>query len=139
VARWTCPHCSRTFGRARQGHLCIPGTTVEEWFADEPPEHLAIHEEIVDHLAQLGDVVVEPVAVGVFYKRGRTFAELRPRYDHLVLSVLLPRKVDSPRFSRKPAEYGRRVGHWVPLRGPDDVDEEVRGWLTESFLDCPEP
>ena len=36
MALWTCPECDRTFGRARQGHLCIPATTVNEWFADEP-------------------------------------------------------------------------------------------------------
>lgn len=136
MAPWTCPECGRPFGRANRSHLCIPGTTVDEWFADWPDELRAVHEEIADHLRQLGeDVIVDAVAVGIFYKRASTFAELRPRYDHLVLSFGLPRRVDSPRFSRVVTWSTRRTGHYVPLKGPHDVDDEVRGWLTEAYLD----
>ena len=82
------------------------------------------HEEIVDHLAELGEIVVEPVAVGIFYKRGRTFAQIRPRYDHLVLSITLSRKVELP-ASRKPAEYGAPGGPLVPSATPTT-------WTTRS-------
>jgi hypothetical protein len=133
VPTWTCPDCDRTFGRNRQSHVCVPAITVDEWFADEPPELRGVHDAIVDHLDGVAEVHVEAVAVGIFYKRGRNFAELRPRYDHLALSFILDRRLDHPRFSRVVA-WGRRVGHFVPLHGPDDVDDEVRGWLTESCL-----
>jgi hypothetical protein len=36
-------------------------------------------------------------------------------------------------FSRKPIVTGRIVFHVVNLRGPDDVDDTVKGWITESL------
>ena len=27
---WTCPECGRLFARARQGHDCAPGLTLDE-------------------------------------------------------------------------------------------------------------
>lgn len=37
--RWTCPRCSREFGRANQGHDCRLGIDVDAVFAGRPPEH----------------------------------------------------------------------------------------------------
>jgi hypothetical protein len=28
------------------------------------------------------------------------------------------------------------VWHVIPLHAPDDVDDELRGWLTEAFIDA---
>jgi Domain of unknown function (DUF5655) len=136
VAVWTCPQCERTFGRTGQGHLCIPATTVDEWFADEPDEHRQIHERIAEHLDALGDVRVEAVAVGIFYKRRRNLAELRGRADHLGLSMVLPAGRDHERFTRRSPMSGGRTSYLVPLRHPDDVDDQVRDWLTEAWDLC---
>ena len=136
MAVWTCPQCDRTFGRKGQGHLCIPGTTVDEWFADEPPEHRAIHDRIADHLEALGDVRIEAVAVGIFYKRSRNLAELRGRADHLGLSMVLPTSREHPRFTRRSPMSGGRTSFLVPLRHPDDVDDQVLEWLTEAWDLC---
>jgi hypothetical protein len=136
VAVWVCPDCARPFGRKGQGHLCIPGTTVDEWFADEPAEHRAIHDAVAEHLELLGDVQIEAVAVGIFYKRGRTLAELRGRADHLGLTLILPDRIQSDRFSARGAMSGGRVYVKVPLRTPDDVDDEVREWLTVAWDLC---
>lgn len=133
---WVCPRCDRSFGRKGQSHLCIPGTTVEEWFADEPEEHRQIHDRIAEHLEQLGDVRVEAVAVGIFYKRRRNLAELRPRADHLGLAMVLPSGRDHPRFSRRTRMEGDRTSFSVPLRTPDDVDQQVLDWLTEAWDLC---
>lgn len=136
MAVWTCPECERTFGRKGQGHLCIPATTVDEWFADEPAEHRAIHEAIVDHLDALGDVRVEAVAVGIFYKRGRNLAELRGRADHLGLSMVLPDSAEHPRFTRRTPMSGGRTTFLVPLRTAEDVDDQVRDWLAIAWDLC---
>ena len=133
MARWTCPECDRTFGRRGQGHLCIPGTTVEDWFADEPAEHRAVHDRVAEHLEALGDVHSEAVAVGIFYKRARTLAELRGRADHLSLSMGLPTTCEHPRFSRRTPMSGGRTWFGLPVRHPDEVDDQVREWLTLAW------
>jgi hypothetical protein len=36
-------------------------------------------------------------------------------------------------MSRKPIGSGRKIFHFVNLTSPDEVDDELAGWLTESF------
>lgn len=136
MTAWTCPGCDRTFGRKGQGHLCIPGTTIDDWFADEPAEHRAIHDAIAEHLELLGDVHIEAVAVGIFYKRARMLAELRGRADHLALGMVLPDSAEHPRFTRRSPMSGGRRFLALPLRTVDDVDDQVRDWLTTAWELC---
>src|SRR5207342_3353949 len=89
---------------------------------------------IVDHLDSLGPVVIEAVQVGVLLKRSRTFAEIRPRRDGLVLSVLLSRRITDPRITRVIGTSAGRAAHFIPLRAPGDVDGRVLDWLSESYF-----
>ena len=112
--------------------------SVDAYFADRPPEFRRIHDAVVAHLATLGPIVVDAVQVGILIKRARTFAELRPRRDRLVLSVLISQKLQHPRIARTVAlRSGSRFAHFVHLFSEKDVDDEVRGWLTESYDDSP--
>jgi hypothetical protein len=56
-----------------------------------PDWHRAAFGRINGHLEGLGPLVVEPVKVGVFFKRRRSFAELRPMKSALRVEFLLPR------------------------------------------------
>jgi hypothetical protein len=135
---WTCPDCGRMFGRQGQGHECAPAMTLEEYFSTGPERERPIFRVVAAHLQSLGPVHIEPVSVGIFFKRSRTFVELRPMRNWVALSFMLPRVVIDARIARKVIGGGRRYYHVVNLRGPEDVDEEVKAWLTESFLSVPE-
>ena len=76
---WRCPKCDRQFGRRAQSHECAPAMALEDYFATGPPHERPVFEAVMAHLRQVGPVHVEPVSVGIFLKRSRTFAELRPR------------------------------------------------------------
>ena len=134
VSRWRCPDCSREFGRTRQQHDCAPGLTIEEYFATGPPHERPVFEAVHAHLAQYDDLYVEPLAVGIFFKRRRTFAQLRPMRRWVQLSMLLPRKIDDPRISRKVVDTGSSFYHVLNIASPEQVDETVRGWLDEAYL-----
>ncbi len=134
VSRWRCPDCSREFGRTRQQHDCAPGLTIEEYFATGPPHERPVFDAVHAHLAQYDDLYVEPLAVGIFFKRRRTFAQLRPMRRWVQLSMLLPRKVDDERISRKVVDTGRSFHHVLNIAGPEQVDDTVRGWLDEAYL-----
>ena len=134
VSRWRCPDCSREFGRTRQQHDCAPGLTIEEYFATGPPHERPVFDAVHAHLAQYDDLYVEPLAVGIFFKRRRTFAQLRPMRRWVQLSMLLPRKVDDPRISRKVVGLGRTYYHVLNIATPEQVDDVVRGWLDEAYL-----
>ncbi len=134
MARWTCPRCDREFGRPRQAHTCVPGCTVDETFAGRPERLRAVYDAVLAHLAGLGPVHEDAVRVGVFLKRDRKLAEVRPRSRDVWLGLYLPRPVRDPRFARVLGPGGPRVVHVLLLRDPADVDDQVRGWLTEAFL-----
>ena len=130
---WTCSDCGRTFHRARQSHVCEPATTVDAWFERRPPADRKICDAVVRHLRKLGPLTVEAVEVGILIKRGRTFCELRPRREGLMLSIILPRVARDARVTRVIEISGERVAHFVHLRSAKDVDAQLRSWLTEGY------
>jgi hypothetical protein len=110
---------------------------LEDYFATGPPFERPIFEAVWAHLATLGPVHLEPVSVGLFFKRSRTFAELRPMTRWEVLSFNLSRSVADPRITRRITISGSRVYHQTKLHTPDDVDDQVRDWLTDAYLSTP--
>lgn len=138
VPRWTCPECGRQFGRVKQGHECAPAMTIEEYFASGPSHERPVFDAVMAGLRGVGPIHVEPVSVGIFLKRSRTFAELRPMTRWVAVSFSLERTVQSYRIARKVVEAGRRKHHVVNVRNADEVDDELLRWLTEAYDCCPE-
>lgn len=134
MERWTCPECGRRFGKVRQGHECAPALTIEEYFTTGPPHERPVYEAVRSHLDTLPDVYTEPVSVGIFFKRSRTFAQLRPMQRWVALGFILSRRLDHDRLPRKVVSEGNRYWHVVNLKSPDEVDDLIRDWLTEAYL-----
>ena len=112
---------------------------LEDYLASGPPHERPIVEAVLAVLDEsVGPVHVEPVSVGVFLKRSRTFAELRPLTRWETLSFGLSRRIDDSRIARHMAGSPNRVYHVVKLWTPEDVDEQVRDWLVEAYLASPE-
>ena len=135
---WTCPKCRRQFGRKGQSHECSPAMSLEEYFSTGPERERPIFEAVLRHVETLGPVHVEPVSVGIFLKRSRTFAELRPMQRWESLSFGLPRRIVHGRITRTITGSGPGAYHYVRLYGPEDVDGQVCDWLTEAYLASPE-
>jgi uncharacterized protein DUF5655 len=137
VPAWTCPECGRQFGRAKQSHECAPALSLQEYFSTGPSHERPIFEAVIGHLKTIGPVHVEPVSVGIFLKKARTFAELRPMQRWVALSFSLPRRVQHPRITRKVVPYHGRYYHVANLRSPEDFDDQLRDWITEAYLNSP--
>ena len=133
MSRWTCPECEREFARARQAHVCVPGGTVDDTFAGRPAVHRAIYDALLAHVRTLGEVHEDAVGVGVFLKHEHKFAEVRPTARAVSVWLVLPRRVADERFSRYATGSGGRVWQVLRLTTVEDVDDEVRAWLTEAY------
>ena len=131
--RWTCPRCDREFARTGQGHTCVPGCTVDETFAGRDPKFRAIYDAVLDHVRTLGEVHEDAVKVGVFLKRDRKLAELRPRSKDILVYLFLPHPIETARIAPARWASGPRVGHQLKLREVSDVDDEVRTWFTIAY------
>jgi hypothetical protein len=107
--------------------------SIDEYFATGPPHERPVFEAVLAYLGTLGQVHVEPVSVGIFVKKAGSFVELRPMTRWVAMSFPLPRRVAHPLIARKPIGAGRRIYHVVNLRGPDDLTDDVKEWLAESY------
>ena len=112
--------------------------TIDEYFSTGPPFERPVFDAVMFALDDVGPIHVEPVSVGIFLKRSRTFAELRPMTRWVAVSFSLPRTLQSSRLSRKVYDGGTRKYHVVNIRTADEVDEELLDWLTEAYLTSPE-
>ncbi len=130
---WACEVCGREFGK-RQAHVCIPALSVDTYFAARPPGEREIFEAVREHLESLGPVIVEPVGVGILFKGRRTFVELRPKTKWVDLSFGLERRAEHPRITRTTRTQTGRTYHGVRIRSVEDIDDQVRQWLTESYF-----
>jgi hypothetical protein len=101
MARWTCPKCERQFDLRNQSHVCAPGGSVADTFAGYPLGHRAIYDAVIRHLRSLGRVHEDAVKIGVFLKRQRKLAEVRPMMRSVTLWVALPRAVQDSRVDRR--------------------------------------
>jgi hypothetical protein len=138
MPRWVCPDCGRQFGRKGQGHECAPAMSLDEYFSTGPPHERPVFDAVMAGLADVGPIHVEPVSVGIFLKRARTFAELRPMTRWVAVSFSLPRTLSSHRIARKVIDTGRSRYHVVNVRTAEEVDDELLGWLGEAYAVSPE-
>ncbi len=131
---WTCPDCQRRFRRTGQSHECAPAMTLADYLATAPPHEPPVVEAVLSHLHELGPVHVEPVSVGVFLKRAQSFAELRPKVRWEAVALRMPRRIESDRIARRPGG----LWHVVNVRTAEEVDDQLRDWLTEAYLATPD-
>ena len=111
--------------------------SLEEYFSTGPAHELPVFDRIMEHLADVGPVHVEPVSVGIFLKRSRSFAELRPMRSWVAVWFGLRHVVHHPRIVRKVVPYGGRYWHVANVRTPDDLDDVLLACLTEAYVDTP--
>jgi hypothetical protein len=110
--------------------------SLAEYFATAPPHERPVFDAVMAHLGSVAPVHVEPVSVGILLKGPRTFAEVRPMRNWVAVSFTLRRCVEHPLIVRKPqANHGGRYWHVANVRSPDELDDELLGWLTEALLD----
>ena len=108
--------------------------TIDAYFETGPARERPIFEAVMKHLDSVGPVYVEPVSVGIFLKHVGKFAELRPMQRWIALSFSLPRRVEHRTITRKVAQWHGRYYHVANLKEPEDVDDQLAGWLTEAYL-----
>ena len=110
----------------------------EELFAGHPLA-LAVFFRVRSVLENLGPVEIRTTKSRVAFRRKRGFAYLwlpgqylaRPAAD-VVLSIALGRHEPSPRFKEVAHPSPKHWMHHLEIGDPDDIDDEVAGWLREA-------
>lgn len=114
----------------------VPDTVAEYFAAD--PVGLETFDAVSAALSGLGPWEVRVSRSQVAFRAGRGFAWLwRPdRYLRssvpVVLSLALPERLGSTRFKEVVHPSPRVWMHHLEVTGPEQVDDEVRGWLAAA-------
>jgi len=128
---WECPACGKTYPRRGQSHACVV-VTLDEHFRDRPRAR-AIFEVFRGAVERVGGPVRLSIArtrIG-FIAGGITFASVTPRKERLRAGIVLPRRIDSPRFARV-EHFPPWWLHTLDVRDVAEIDAEVERWLRES-------
>jgi hypothetical protein len=112
--------------------------SLEEYFSTGPVHERPVFDAVMAHIRQVGPVHVEPVSVGIFLKRSRTFAELRPMTKWVAVSFSLLHPARHRLITRKVAQYNGHYYHVANVASPSDIDEALLSLLTEAYLSSPE-
>jgi len=129
---WVCPRCGARLVSRNLWHSC-GSFTLEDLFAGSGPGVLELARQYVEMLHALGDVQVLPQKTRLTCVARVRFAGLHPRKKGFRASFALERWLDSPRIVHT-EDYGPRWRiHHVDVRRVDDLDDELRAWLRESY------
>lgn len=114
--------------------MCNPGLSLDDYFAEAKPWERPIFDVVHAHIETLGDVIVDPIDIGILFKNPSMFCELRAKTKWTAVGFHLRRKLTSAKLSRKVVEHSGKYFHVVNITDPEDIDEEILEWLSESYL-----
>jgi hypothetical protein len=112
--------------------------TPEEFFAGHG-EALAVYRAVAEAVSALGPCEQRVSKSQIAFRRRRGFAYVWRPGQYLtsdvpaVLTVALDHPVDSSRFKQVAHPAAKVWVHHLELRDPLEVDDEVRGWLSEAW------
>ena len=114
-------------------------TTLEEFFAGEETSQ-TIYWNLIPAIDVLGPVEITVTKSQIAFRHRKAFAwawipgkYLRGRTAPLVLSVVLNRRDPSPRWKQIVELRKGSFMHHLELYSGDEIDDEVREWLEESW------
>lgn len=132
VPLWRCPKCGRPFANRNQRHACGRHRLATH-FQGKDPEVRRIYRAVVAMLKSIGPVRVLPEKTRIAFQVRMSFAQVTPRKRWLDGHVILSRRLEHPRFTAIETFSPRNHLHAFRLRSIADVDDVLRGWLTEAY------
>jgi hypothetical protein len=129
-ARWSCPHCQRTFSRANQRHACGTGSR-DEVLRGRSDEIVRTYGRIEAFAKSLGPIEIVARERYVLLRSARIFADLVIMTDGVRVAIHLTRKVADERFFKVVADH-RMVTHVTKLLKEGEV-AGIEPYLKEAY------
>ncbi len=130
---WVCPACGRSFANRNQTHTCRALGSVEDHLRGKPAEVVATYRALEAAVLALGPVEVLAERSRIAFHVRLSFAGCVVRRRWVDATVLLARRLESPRFAKVVTYSPRNHGLTFRLTSPGEVDDEVARWLAEAY------
>lgn len=115
----------------------------EKYFFDGFPDELVLYEIFRKKVVEeIGEIVIKVGKTQITFSNRHVFAcvsrlrvrkkkELPPVY--IVITFGLNHSLQSPRIAGKTEPYPHRWTHHVVIEEPEEIDEELMGWIQEAY------
>lgn len=100
---------------------------------DDKPVVKAIYKELLKQLREFGPVGEEAKKTSIHLTNGTAFAGIHPQKAAINLNIRSEQSIKSPRVSKSEQVSKSRWHQNVKLTTPEDVDQELLGWLKEAY------
>jgi uncharacterized protein DUF5655 len=127
---WSCPRCGRRFANEDQFHS-HETVDVDAHFVGRSGRLREALDKLIGSLPS--DVRVEALQSVIVVSAHTTFSYITVQSRRILVGVLLDRRLDSPRVVKVDVISPRKIGNVVAIGSPDDVDDELRGWLRQAY------
>jgi hypothetical protein len=107
--------------------------TVASHFGKSADSVRATYDALLSASRTLGPVIEEPKKTSIHLVRKTAFAGVATRKDSLILTLKAERRPKSRRVHRAEQASANRWHLQIRLTSPNDVDAELRGWLTQAY------
>jgi hypothetical protein len=107
--------------------------TIEQHFAGKEPQVRAIYDALLRVSRSFGPFEEEPKKTSIHLARKSAFAGVATRKDALILTIKAAAEIDDPRIIRGEHISANRWYFDIRLRGPKEVDGQVKAWLRSAY------
>jgi len=109
---------------------------VAAMYAGERRALLPVHARLMAAINGLGtDVEVAAKKGYLSIRRRKQFAMVKPAAKHVDLGLILPGRTAAGRLESA-ATFNALFTHRVRVPAPDDVDDELLGWLADAYTEA---
>jgi len=108
-------------------------SSVEAVFAGKEAVALAIYRTLVSRVRAFGPFEEAAKTASIHLDRKSAFAGVHPRKAAILLVIRTAAAIESPRVRKQERVSANRWHNELLLSTPDEVDDEVVGWLGEAF------
>ncbi|MBV9243163.1 MAG: hypothetical protein JO314_14280 [Acidobacteria bacterium] len=107
--------------------------TVEQHFEGKQPVVRTIYDKLLALVLGWGPVDQDPKKTSIHLNRTHAFAGIAIGKGHLVLTLRSRFDIDSSRIKKREQASANRWYCEIKLTSPDEIDDELIGWLRDSY------
>ena len=93
-----------------------------------------IYTRLLEALSTLGPFQEDPKKTSIHLVRNAGFAGVHPRKSYLYLNLRTDYPIESLRIAKTEQVSKNRFHNELKLNSPDEVDEELLGWLKDAYI-----
>jgi hypothetical protein len=105
----------------------------EALFARSDEAVRATYVRLLEVIRQIGPFAEDPKKTSIHLTHTVGFAGVHPRKSYLILNLRTDHPIESARVNKVEQVSKNRYHCEMKLSAPEDIDEEVEGWLRAAY------